>query len=194
MGRKQSARRGFPASYKQLCLGDRLNWLRGDECGALVAAGNLQVDQVTAERRRLEKTEVAIRGRAPSAAILDDFRHGQPFPPRADNPSEQMRKAGVVFIRAEIPTLWPAGYLVGRSRATYDVMVFQTERRKECLDLQMDRQETVSPSALARQHLEAYGERLLEMKLEPEEPEALCLEITNYLATGEIATSQNIEF
>jgi predicted DNA-binding protein (UPF0251 family) len=70
----------FPAEYKVKSHSDKLAWLSGEACKALIDAGQLQVSKVEREVRRLEKEDVRISNTVPSSTWRLDWRAGAPFP------------------------------------------------------------------------------------------------------------------
>src|SRR5687767_14521251 len=82
---------GFPATTRSWRHPPRgaSGWPRP---AALVVIGQLDVSQVTAEERRLDKAVNKLRPQTPSPAYVDDLeRSGLPLPPRADDTRQQMR-------------------------------------------------------------------------------------------------------
>lgn len=173
---------GFPDGYARLSPAAKAAWLAGEACAEMVRAGRLQLSKVRAELRRLEKSARKVAAVAPSPCRLEEFWAGRPFPPPAEN--TPMVRARRVLHESERPVLWPAHYL-SAAGATFDVVVLETEIRRQAIDLKPQRGESSaeSPSAQALCAAEVAGAIIeTDVKLLTEDERVLKQQIDRYLA------------
>lgn len=153
---------------------DRLSWMGGTECEALLSDGSLTKAAVEAEISRVGDVQRRVAKIVPSPARLDDWRRGEAFPP----PGKLMRRARRVLNPVEEPVAWPSTYLT--DGATYDVVIFEDERRRQRMDLGAG--PTSASAAGVRALQDRGGEVVYQVKLEAEDEATLAAQVARYTA------------
>jgi hypothetical protein len=167
----------LPAEYKALRSPTaKVSWLRGDVAKSLVRSGQLQQSQVEGEERRLGKEARRVALEVATPTLLEDWQRGNAFPPRAE--STPMRQAAEV-VRApdESDVLWPFYYLTSGGHLWELHLLHAYQRAREIEGLHPRGPTTSSPTAVALQAAADRNAEILEVKLDPEDGEALLEEI-----------------